>query len=222
MGIYFLNNKTFTSKKKIKEYTGKIIEELYNSSENEQVIIIINSIGGKILLEILNKHPWKDEKEGKGIEYFIIKKNKINSRGFEINIKRLDGSIIDFSWVKCVTESFPTNEKILLQAMREAICAQTISYKKTHKKICKFCGENSKKQRFHVDHDNPEFRELSKTFLKKNKKNPKTFGENTNTHITKFLTKDKLFENKWQTFHKKNANLQILCESCNLRKKKRS
>jgi hypothetical protein len=219
MGKYILNNKIFTSQVKIKTYAEKIIQELYSSSKTEKVIITLNSFGGKFLLEILNKHPWKYEKIGTGIDSFIIKKNKINSRGFEINIKRNDGSIIDFSWVKCVKGKFPTNNKKLLEAMREAISIQIISYKNTHKHICKNCRETSKAQRYHVDHDNPEFKELSETFLKENKNHPKQFGENIDTHITKFLIKDHLFEKKWQKFHKTYANLQILCESCNLRKK---
>jgi hypothetical protein len=87
-------------------------------------------------------------------------------------IKRLDGTIIDFSWVYCCQFKERTTSDDLLRSMREAIKYDTIKYKqKQSKLICNFCKtENELYENYHVDHHNPSFQTLKDNFLQLTKK----------------------------------------------------
>ena len=219
MGKYYIDNKEFSSLKKIKDYTRNKLKEIYNNSDREIVYIEKNDSSFLFLYKILEKHKWKEEKIGCGIKRFYIKRNFLNKKGLEINLERIDGSKIDFSWIKCVTGKFTNIKQDLITAMREAINEQTRRFRSNNKLICQLCKCIS--GNFHVDHDSPSFKILSDNFLIKNPKHPKSFCEDKDIHWKKFLEEDEQFKQKWQEYHKKNATLQILCQQCNLRKSKK-
>ena len=72
MGKYLINGLMFTSQQKIKTYTRNKLTEIFNKVEYENVYIKPNDMGYDFILEILNRHPWKEEKIGRGINFFIL------------------------------------------------------------------------------------------------------------------------------------------------------
>ncbi len=54
-----------------------------------------------------------------------------------------------------------------------------------------------------------------------NCKIPNTFvDKNDGTHRQTFIDDDIEFKNKWVEYHRNNATLRILCQSCNLKRSK--
>lgn len=142
-------------------------------------------------------------------------------------IRRIDGSEIDFSWVKCSKSDITSTKQDLvsdlISSMRYAIKDDMIKFKKSHKKLrCKFCkNENESYENYHVDHDNPSFKTIKDNFLKITKLHkPTSFDDCNLSHIKIFKKQDKCFENEWVSYHNKHCNMQILCRDCNLRKKR--
>lgn len=84
---------------------------------------------------------------------------------------------------------------------------------------CKTVNESC--NNFHVDHDNPSFKNLRDNFLEVNfKEIPKTFIDCDLYKSKIFKKEDEDFKNKWINYHNNNCNLQILCKKCNLSKKR--
>ena len=104
-------------------------------------------------------------KNGVGIDYFYIIPNPINHNYYQTMIKRLDKSIIDFSWVYCCKFKVRSITEDLTTAMREAIKEETIAYKKNQIKLqCNICkSDNELYTDYQVDHDFPPFRDIKIT-----------------------------------------------------------
>jgi Protein of unknown function (DUF3223) len=109
-------------------------------------------------------------------------------------------------------------------AARAAIVDQTTTFKRRQRKdngwyLCNIENREIPEAEVHVDHDNPSFKELVHNFIG---------DENIELDEVKYkneIFQQKEFEDnnlkrKWQIYHQDNACLQILCEQCNLRKKK--
>jgi len=166
-------------------------------------------------MDLINNHPEKNDKIGNGIKKFIIEINRLNHKAYHINILRNDDSIIDFSWKVCAGCLKPNS---LLSAMRHSISKQIIKYKKKNKSklICKYC---SSKENIHVDHKYPSFKKISTDYIKSIKlKIPNRFGSDAKTYQHTFTLEDQEFKNEWNSYHKKHAIYQLLCETCNIKK----
>lgn len=109
----------------------------------------------------------------------------------------------------------------LQSAFRHAIKHQIKTWRKSNyplSAVCAQCGDHHSLQ---VDHKEPQFIELTHTFLSK-PENQQTIPTTFAYHKAgrKFLPKDKNFKLRWQRYHHKHANLQWLCRTCNLQKTK--
>ena len=51
-------------------------------------------------------------------------------------VKRLDGSLESFSWVNCCNMTIKSTSALLVEAMREAIKQEIITYKQNSVLIC--------------------------------------------------------------------------------------
>ena len=170
---------------------------------------------------LLKNHHDYDKKIGVGIDYFYIIPNPINRNYFQTMIKRLDKSIIDFSWVYCCKFKVRSITEDLTTAMREAIKKETIAYKKNQIKLqCNICkSDNELYKDYQVDHDFPPFRDIKNNFLNLTPTIiPQTFSSCNKYYTTIFNDMDKDFKNEWIDYHNKNCSFQILCRSCNLKK----
>lgn len=144
-----------------------------------------------------------------------IRNNKV-FQNKEVYIIKDDSSIDDVSVMRnCVTGKKADNLTI---AMRNTIYPQIEEFKENCENLnCVICGSDKNP---HIDHYEPQFIELKKIFLDKvDLKLPTKFDDNSfNGKI--FTTSDNMFEKEWYEFHKKNATLRVLCQKCNLTRKK--
>lgn len=196
----------FKSKAKAETYTRDLINKLQICEiykENENFIFFHN---------LLLRHDEYDDKVGKGIKSFMIKQNKLNNKAYEIFVKRIDNTECVFSWRYCCGVILNNN---LIRALRYSILKQILRFKNNNDKICQLC--NKDEGNFHVDHIKP-FTIIKDEYIKQNKLIiPVTFRTSKDNNI-KFKKEDKEFKKAWLCYHKKEAQLQILCDKCNLKK----
>lgn len=144
-----------------------------------------------------------------------IRKNKL-FKNLEVYIIKNDGSVDDVSVMRnCVSGKKANN---LSNAMRNSIYPQIKDFKDNIPELkCVDCGSI---KNIHIDHDKPQFIDLQKKFIEYSGLDiPTQFDDNEwNGKIFRNIDND--FETKWNKYHKDNANLQPLCEKCNLTKKK--
>jgi hypothetical protein len=216
--VYYFNNQSFGSKKKVDDHIRTVKNELL---ANERLPIINPSHRlYPFFTELINIHPSRDEKVGVGVNYFYFVVGAYKED--QLRIRRVDGTDIECSYMysKLTTEN---KEKLkqshLLRAFREAIKGQTFEYKTNLQTPCQcvICGCQEKCE---IDHIEP-FHVIQEEFLKTvtPEEIPKAFyNDVTNTCARIFRTEDKLFEDKWKEYHRARATYQVLCSNCNKKK----
>jgi len=214
---------SFPSKKASYEYTKNIINILGKESDARHNLIKIDKdhINFNFLNDLLKNHVDYTDKVGLGIEYFYVKRDAFNKKAFGSMIKRIDGTEMDFSWVACSKDLTAKTNNNLSHALRESIKDQILTFRNTFENpICMLCLIDDDYIEYHVDHKDPPFRDLKDMFLKNtNHEIPSIFDSCKKTHTHKFNIKDKLFSDDWNDYHKNNCVLQMLCKTCNLKKK---
>lgn len=174
-----------------------------------------------IWMDLLNRHPNRLEKIGVGIDTFFISQNPVNPQAYQLNIKRIDGSIDHFSWLKCIDGYNKSNEAMLLSAMRLAISPQAQAFKFRAGVQCALCKRRVENRGLrHVDHYPLSFSDISKTFLEGESGRPVKFDECAKSNAAKFQEADKEFEQRWFDYHLVHASFRLLCMSCNVRRPK--
>lgn len=215
----------FKTKKEIKEYIRKYMYNIIeNKIDNDNKYYQIRR--GNEMYNFLKELAYfnKEKKElikEKRIDYFGVQRNEINKKTFHNYIRFKNEEIIDISFLNCVNlmgnENKNKNDYIfdLNQCLRKSINYQIEEFKKiTKDKSCSLCKNIDK---YHVDHI-IKFRDLAKDFLKENKIIPDMIDDNI-IGGKKFKYDDDEFNIKWKEYHKNNAKLRILCETCNLLEK---
>jgi hypothetical protein len=171
----------------------------------------------KIIIELLKRHPDFNNKTQNMYNIKIVT-DTLNKSAYKIMIINNDNTEIDISWRCAITGKHKNNKHELVSAMRSSIDDQILKFKKENKNICELCNN---KNNLHVDHI-LHFDELVFNFIKITKNTiPYNFNDtNDNTHRRCFLNEDIEFKIEWIDYHKKNATLRILCQNCNLSRKK--
>jgi hypothetical protein len=204
----------YKSKKDFKEYANELIYKKIGICEN-----IKDNIYYDELLDLLKRHPNYKTKT----EYMInlaIRKGQLNKSSLAVwIIKSNNKPDEDISWAKNCINSKNNSKKFELNgALRSSLQEQIMSFKNNTLHKCVKCNINAN----HVDHIN-HFESLTNIFLKKYENNliPSDFDDMTDGSGRRcFKPTDSMFEKEWQTFHKDNAKLRILCEKCNLTRSK--
>jgi hypothetical protein len=208
---YKIGEKKFKSKKEAESYTRDKIMNIGPDNNIDE-----SRSEYPFLVDLIDNHHKKKEKIGVGIKSFIITNNK-RGTGLETQIRRKDGTIESFSWKDCATHTYKTAEQLFEVAMRTSIENQIQEFRKSKQEQCNSCKEYKKCA---VDHKEPIFNKLKRTFLMDKSELPMEFDKEEDTHQQKFKETDKDFEKKWQEYHKKNAVLQYLCVKCHKEKTK--
>ncbi len=105
----------------------------------------------------------------------------------------------------------------LKSSMRYAISPQIIDFKNKCELLeCKFCKS---KENIEIDHV-ILFKLLCDDFLKDRNDISSSFDD-TFCFSTVFKKDDNQFQDDWIEYHRKNAILQCLCKTCNLKKKRK-
>jgi hypothetical protein len=204
----------FSSKKAAEEYTRQLLKDIGFGDikkDNNNYTFFEN---------LIKNHQCYEEVVGFGVDYFYIEPNPLNRKQHQTGIKRNDGSNIVFSWRNCSVKKINNESDYLVDALRNSIKNQVIEFKKNNKLICNICQtENEIYKNYHIDHNYPSFKQLREDFIKITKKEiPKTFTRCENYNVKIFKEEDREFEEEWAEYHKKNCNLQVLCQKCNLKK----
>jgi 5-methylcytosine-specific restriction endonuclease McrA len=173
-----------------------------------------------MLIEILKRHPDFISKTQNMCNLKIVK-DALNRDALKILIMNTYMSETDISWKCAITGKHKSDKNELMSAMRSSIDEQIFQFRKTNLNKCVLCPNTDK---LHVDHI-IHFDEIVFNFIKimksKNIEIPNNFGEtDDNTHRRCFLEIDNNFKNEWVNYHFENATLQMLCQSCNLKRTK--
>lgn len=192
----------FNSKKECKLYVKKIIENL------GCVDVKHGSVYFNLFIEMLNNHPKKTDKIGKGIKHFMICKNYIGN-GYELKIKRIDESIVSFSWVSCCTNNFKNiNKYDIFNAMRYSI------KKNIENETCQNCKKSNNDINICYCFDT-SFKTIASNFLNLNKNYlDLQLVKHKLTNIAMFNKNNIKYEKKWINFHNKNIKFKLLCNNC--------
>lgn len=131
--------------------------------------------------------------------------------------RRTDNTELAISWCTCCSGKAHTVKANLESALRHAISSQIIDYRQEHLNedtVCMLCGSSTF---IHVDHFPLKFREIRDTFLKDNVP-PTEFADEPKHNWPIFRAEDKVFEEKWASFHRAQAAYRLICKKCNTKK----
>jgi hypothetical protein len=166
-------------------------------------------------INLFKKHPGYPDKTRDLVDIKITR-NSLNKMCYQLNVIRKDGSIEDISYRQCI---YTQKNNHLNEAFRVAVTPDIMEFKNTHDHICsnKHCTSDNYTT-YDVDHVN-YFEKLVYDFMKDRTIFPTEFSETIHNQRC-FKSSDFNFEQEWIFFHRKHAVLQILCHTCNLKRKK--
>jgi hypothetical protein len=167
------------------------------------------------LLDLMRQKPnWSEEKIQK-IHAFRITRSKLNKAlSLKLCFESRPRRWFTVSW------SNRASKDPLQSAFRHAIQTQIRTWRRWNRTgAC--CAQCQSEQKLQVDHKQPQFIELTRTFMD-NPLNAAQVPSDFDYHRagTKFKADDRNFKLRWQRYHQKHAELQWLCQSCNLSRKK--
>ena len=164
-------------------------------------------------------HPTAEEMLASDeILFFSVELNTMNKGCIHLEVQFGDGRQTSFSWNSCITQRVRSQKQRVIEAMRTAVEHQTISFKKG-KRCCR-CGNSSQLETDHCgDH---EFRHLVSDFLSiDGGEDIDRLKVKTSDMLSYFEDTDsrtRLFKLRWRAYHKKHAELQVLCSGCHKKK----
>jgi hypothetical protein len=179
------------------------------------------------ILDLLEYHPNSEFKKQDGIQAIEVGVPEYGTC-FCFVIVDNNNNRQDFSYTKCTPTGKRNRDKALksinraamLKAYREAVAPQTSEFFKQQKdRKCACCGVRFNIQ---VDHSFPSFVALVNDFEASYKPTFYPKLERCDTVQTiRFKRRDRkslIFLVAWQKFHAANAQFQLLCGTCNLKK----
>ena len=119
--------------------------------------------------DLFEFHPEATRKKGPGIKSVIIRHN-VCFKQREFAIERVDGQVWNMSFIACLRK--PSLERVFQKACRSTIVEQILAFKhqsfKHHKVLpCAITGKPVMSTSCHVDHFNPEFKQITLDFRTK-------------------------------------------------------
>jgi hypothetical protein len=144
-------------------------------------------------LELLQGHHAGVEKLGCGAEYFVKGLNEYRKESMYL-MRHGESELTRFSWVKCVTGLPSTPLSIRTRLMRELIRPDIFEFKRSVASLaCVMCASVDQPQ---VDHCTKPFQVIR----------------------DEYLAQREFSEDGWVEHHRANADYQVLCAPCNVRK----
>jgi len=213
-----IGNKIFKTQTELEVYTRKILTDLGVTNS----VKFKNDEYFNFLLLLCKRHPNYDNKFKQFMD-FTISYNKLNKKGLALNILNNDGSFTEISWRICVLEKCKSIKTLFNNALRENIMNQILDFKNNSDlSFCRECNSLiDKNTNIHIDHYQIQFKQLVEDFLKFNKIIiPIEYNKKEVTFQTIFKEKDSWIGKLFETYHSEHATLRVLCETCNLTRKK--
>ncbi len=218
-----ISNRVFKTKKSAEEFIQDILYKypLNQSLTGEDLVFVCG---------MLELHPDKDVKIGVGVSSIIIESDTEFNKTRHFSVVRTDGSIVDFSFKKCLSPNLNEPIKLFRSCARRAIANQCLSFRDEffHKEQnldtkvpCAITGVLIDKNNCHVDHIHPEtFDKIILDFIAAN---------NINVSEIKFIEAqngigrvfaDDTLKDSFSKYHKSVAKLQVVSPVANLKQKK--
>lgn len=204
--VIWISQRCFVSKKLAERYVRQLITSA-GICESVRALPQFQEI-----LAVLRLHPEAEQKL-KNMVDLRIRQNTLNTRALAIDVVQEDGSIVDISWLPCISPR--PFQYYWNQALRQSIWPQKNAFKLANPtETCPLCEE--KIHAMQVDHYEPQFAQLVTNFTLVN-----PMPADAETAVTLqgdvcFATKHREYEELWQAYHQTNARLRIICEHCNL------
>jgi hypothetical protein len=195
---------TFTSKTKLEQYAKSIKNKIGLTDSVKKS----HPDDYNFFLDLFKRHPKYNEKKLIEMVDIFIKRNHTND--LALYFLKEDGTTDDISIYVCAQEKEKDDFKI---AMRDSIDDQIRDFREKNVYRCARCYTTDKSKQYDVDHIH-EFEKLKKEFLETTKLPTPTEFQEGEDHQKVFLPIDNDFEKSWQSFHKENARLRILCAPC--------
>jgi hypothetical protein len=209
-----IDSRAFKSKKDALEYTRTFLNNLFTSGKCK---ITQSCDEFEYIMAVLNRHKYVKEKVGCGISYFeIFQVTNYGKKGIGVQIVRSDMTEENFSWRKCVELTTGTMKPKIVSVFRASINKQISDFRDNSVLTCVKCGSSEHPQ---IDHKNPTFQQMFDDFTGENGLPTDVYQDKDNLAPV-FLPEDKIYEDRWVSYHKENATLRVLCRNCNCSRKK--
>ncbi|AZR41998.1 DCL family protein [Marinobacter salarius] len=171
---------------------------------------------------LLTLHSEYEKKKGAGIDYIQVERDFHNNRCLFIH--RVDGTSIDFSWVRCIQPA--SSKTVVSMAFRRAVKDIVMKYKSERLAdviMCPVLGIELTISNSHASYTNPSFDDLLSDFLQQRQIKIESVAltnpEPCDLDQRGMIADPKLRE-EWVCYHKNNAAFQLLSTEANLRKLK--
>ncbi len=204
---YEIGGKFFSSKSTISTYAKEILKK-------SELGKVLTGEDKHFIFGLIECHPNATEKIGAGIKHIIARVDPVWKKGKQFLIIRVDGSVIDFSYKKCIYGEMSAKD-LFKCACRTAVVDDIIAFKNTHlspESICPYFGYPLTRENAHVDHVQPmTFNAIVDDFMKIHGPldGATVIGETQKRFEAKWIT-DKFLE-----FHRKTAILELVSEQAN-------
>lgn len=209
-----LANKEFKTKKQAEYFTRSFLEN------NDGATIKEGEHGFTFLSDLVKRHPEKKTKVVGEIKLFRIERNFGGHIALSLQDEKEYKSI---SWLKCISGKKSSSLADLKAACRQAVTDQVQDYKTQNyydDMPCPSCGETiPERKQAHVDHKSKSFLSLFAEFTGRHHSLPTEFKSLGNHLCHIFKDEDVMIQEAWKQYHLENADFQILCASCNIKKR---
>lgn len=205
----------FKTKKELETFTRGFLKNRLNTS------IEFSDEGYGFLSSLIERHPDYGRKVSPPIKGFKVLKNFGGHIALNFTDSEEEKSV---SWRKCVSQGRANWLADLKAVCRQEVTSQVQSFKDENYydgMSCPSCMKAIPNRKMaHVDHKTKSFKQIFDEFTGSNfKKLPKDFKP-AGMHIGyEFKDEDWYTRKIWVDYHREQADYQILCASCNIRKK---
>jgi hypothetical protein len=169
------------------------------------------------------RHPQHLNKLNKFVD-FQIYQDALNKRGFALTIVNNDNTYTEISWRICVTGRGKPSKTLFNSALRQCISDQIKDFRDASDlSYCRECNCSLYDKILHIDHNEIQFIKLVEDFMELNKETiiiPIEYNKKDITFETLFKDDDDWIGKLFESYHLQNATLRVLCETCNLTRKK--
>ena len=214
-----IGTKIFKTQTECEKYTRSILTELgiTDSVKNK------NEEYFNFLFLLCKRHPQHIDKLNKFVD-FQIYQDALNKRALALNIVNNDNTFKEISWRICVTGTGKSQKTLFNSALRQCISYQIKEFRyASDLSYCRQCNCSLDDKTPHIDHYEIQFIQLVEDFMELNKETiimPIEYNKKDITFETLFKDEDTWIGKVFEPYHLQHATLRVLCETCNLTRKK--
>ena len=176
----------------------------------------------EMVLALLEYHPRADVKVGAGVASVAVMPNAKDGGAYNgFVLRRVDGSVEDFSYRKCLTPKGYLSQRAR-QAMRDDVQYQIWEFKSLafeRQVACPLTGRHLRPDETHIDHHPTPFNQLMLDFLRAEKLTIERVEvvDLSSTSAEKTLA-DPALRQRWRDYHHSRASLRAVYWRSNLSK----